>query len=64
MITLIYNNLIWYEYKGDEIAWTGSVYVSVATGGGSFMSLQEMDDFWLEYEKEMRNSYGREKLSF
>lgn len=45
MITQIFDNLIWYEYKGDEIAWTGSVYYSLMTCG-SFMTLKEMDDFW------------------
>lgn len=45
---MIFDNKIWYEYKGDEIAWTGSVYYSLLSGG-SFMTLQEMDDFWSNY---------------
>ena len=51
MITMIFNDMIWYKYKGDEIAWTGSVYYSLLSGG-SFMTLQEMDEFWKEFEKD------------
>ena len=50
MITQIFNEMIWYEYKGDEIAWTGSVYYSLLSGG-SFMTLQEMDEFRKSYEE-------------
>ena len=51
MITQIFDDLIWYDYKGDEIAWTGSVYYSLLTNG-SFMTLQEMDEFWKDFEKD------------
>ena len=54
MITLIFNDMVWYNYKGDEIAWTGSVYYSLLSGG-SFMTLQEMDEFWKDFEKEFNN---------
>ena len=54
MITMIFDNKIWYEYKGDEIAWTGSVYYSLLSGG-SFMTLKEMDDFWKRFEKDYNN---------
>ena len=54
MITRIDNGLIWYDYKGDEIAWTGSVYYSLLACG-SFMTLQEMDDFWKSYEETWSN---------
>jgi hypothetical protein len=53
MITKIYNNLIWFEYKGDEIAWDGNNYISLGCEG-SFPSLEEMDSFWEEYSKEFR----------
>ena len=51
MITGISDKMIWYEYKGDEICWTGSVYYSLLSGG-SFMTLQEMDEFWKQFEKD------------
>lgn len=54
MITQIFDGLIWYDYKGDEITWTGSVYYSLLSGG-SFMTLQEMDDFWKQFEKDYNN---------
>lgn len=47
---MIFSDMIWYEYKGDEIAWTGSVYYSLLTGG-SFMTLEEMDEFWKQFEE-------------
>jgi len=49
MITMIKNNLIWYEYKGDEIAWNGKQYLSLLVGAG-FDTLKEMDLFWEEFE--------------
>jgi len=54
MITQIFDGLIWYDYKGDEIAWTGSVYYSLLTNG-SFMTIQEMDEFWKQFEKDYNN---------
>lgn len=49
MITDICNNLIWYQYKGDEVAWDGEHYISLLSGG-SFTSLEELDDFWNSYD--------------
>jgi len=40
--------LIWYKYKGDEIAWDGNKYLSLCSEG-SFSSLDEMDKFWNDY---------------
>ncbi len=57
MITQIFDGLIWYDYKGDEIASTGSVYYSLLTNG-SFMTLQEMDDFWKQFEKDYNKHDG------
>ena len=54
MITGISDKMIWYEYKGDEICWNGSVYYSLLSGG-SFMTLQEMDEFWKQFEKDYNN---------
>ena len=54
MITMIFNDMVWYEYKGDEIAWTGSTYYSLLSGG-YFMTLQEMDEFWKQFEKDYNN---------
>ncbi|MFZ2992586.1 MAG: hypothetical protein WA061_02610 [Microgenomates group bacterium] len=48
MITLIQNGLIWYDYKGDEIAWNGKQYFSVCADGG-FDTIEEMDKFWEDY---------------
>lgn len=50
MITKIGNGLIWYTYKGDEIAWNGEVYLSLLSEG-SFSSIREMDEFWESYRK-------------
>lgn len=52
MITLVHNNLIWYTYKGDEIAWDGVGYISLCSEV-DFSSLNEMDTFWNDYFKEM-----------
>jgi hypothetical protein len=48
MITEIGNNVIWYEYKGDEIAWNGEKYLSMGCCG-SFDTLEDMDNFWEDY---------------
>lgn len=50
MITLILKPLIWYDYKGDEIAWNGEGYLSLGCEG-FFKTLEDMDRFWEEYEK-------------
>lgn len=50
MITLIHNDLIWYTYKGDEIAWNGKQYLSLGAED-AFDTLEEIDKFWDEYEK-------------
>lgn len=50
MITQIINNVIWYEYKGDEICWNGHMYTSLCCEG-SFKTLKEMDDFWCEFAR-------------
>lgn len=42
--------LIWYMYKGDEIAWDGGAYISALTGT-RFDSLHTMDVFWENYFK-------------
>lgn len=54
-ITEILNNVIWFTYKGDEIAWTGHGYVSLACEG-SFNSLEEMDKFWEDYYEALSSS--------
>lgn len=48
MITMILNNLIWFTYKGDEVAWTGKKYISLLCEG-EFDSLDELDQFWKDY---------------
>jgi len=48
MITCILNDLIWYDYKGDEIAWNGKQYISLCCEG-VFDTLGEMDRFWEDY---------------
>lgn len=52
MITQITNDLIWYEYNGDEIAWNGSQYISLLTCG-EFDTLEQMDEFWEDYWKSL-----------
>jgi len=44
------NGLIWYEYKGDEIAWNGKQYLSIGADG-AFDTLEQMDKFWDDYER-------------
>lgn len=56
MITKIATNVIWYEYKGDEICWTGEHYTSISCGG-SFKTLEEMDKFWEDYAKAQYDFY-------
>lgn len=51
MITFIGENVVWYDYKGDEIAWNGNQYVSLLTEG-YFDTLESMDKFWEEYFKQ------------
>jgi hypothetical protein len=53
MITKIYNNLIWFEYKDDEVAWDGKKYLSICSCG-EFDSLEDLDLFWEDYGNEMR----------
>lgn len=48
MITCILNNIIWYEYKGDEVGWNGKKYISLLCEG-EFSSLEELDLFWEGY---------------
>ena len=55
MITKITPPVIWYEYKGDEICWTGEKYLSLMCLG-SFNSLEELDEFWEEFAREMNGS--------
>lgn len=50
MITLIYNDVIWFEYKGDEVAWNGKQYISICTCGG-YDTLEDLDKFWDDYWK-------------
>ena len=50
IITDIVGGCIWYTYKGDEICWNGSMYISLCCEG-SFKTLDEMDKFWHEYFK-------------
>lgn len=50
MITDICNNLIWYKYKDDEIAWDGEHYISILAEG-AFSSLEELDAFWDSYNE-------------
>jgi hypothetical protein len=52
MITKISDSIIWYDYKGDEIGWNGSSYLSLNCCG-SFKTLKELDDFWDGYFKEL-----------
>jgi hypothetical protein len=51
MITHIGNNLIWYKYDGDEIAWNGEAYLSTSFFLQSFASLEELGRFWNDYFK-------------
>ena len=53
MITRIYNGLVWFEYKGDEITWNGKKYLSLSCCG-EFDSLEDMDAFWEDYSNSMR----------
>ena len=48
MITNIGKNVIWSEYKGDEIAWNGEKYISLLSEG-SFDTLEDIDKFWEDY---------------
>ena len=48
------NGLIWFQYKGDEIAWMGSGYYSLLTCS-MFLSLEEMDKFWHDYAEDCKN---------
>ena len=50
MIIKILNGLIWYTYKGDEIAWNGKKYLSICAEG-AFDTLEDMDKFWEDYAK-------------
>ena len=54
MITKIIPPVIWFEYKGDEVCWNGEGYTSL-TCGGTFQSLEDMDNFWYSYYKD---TYG------
>jgi hypothetical protein len=49
-ITEIIGGCIWYVYKGDEITWTGTEYLSLLCEG-YFKTLEEMDVFWADYFK-------------
>jgi hypothetical protein len=49
MITMIKPPVIWYQYKGDEICWDGTMYHSIMVG--SFKTLEEMDKFWDAFSK-------------
>lgn len=44
------NGVIWYAYKGDEIAWNGTCYLSKCSLG-TFKTLDDMDNFWENYFK-------------
>ena len=44
----IVEGCIWYTYKGDEITWDGSNYISLLSGG-EFKTLEDMDKFWYDY---------------
>lgn len=55
MITLILPPVIWYEYKGDEVCWDGKQYISLLFEGG-FDSLEELDEFWEKFAREMNGS--------
>lgn len=50
--------LIFYEYKGDEIAWNGEAYYSILTCS-FFASLDEMDNFWDDYKRDVESSGGQ-----
>jgi len=52
MITDIGKDIIWFEYKGDELAWNGKVYLSLVSLG-EFKTLEEVDLFWEGYFKEV-----------
>ena len=47
-IVKIIEPVIWFQYKGDEVCWTGEGYTSISVGG-TFQSLEEMDFFWERY---------------
>ena len=55
MITYIGKNVIWSEYKGDEIAWNGKQYVSLLSEG-YFDTLEDVDKFWEDYFQAMRTN--------
>lgn len=50
MITLILNEMIWFEHKGDEVAWNGKKYLSLGFEG-CFDTLEQLDKFWEDYFK-------------
>lgn len=59
MITQILEPVIWYDYKGDEIAWDGEQYLSICCEG-AFPSLDEMDAFWEDYLNEVQKDTLRQ----
>lgn len=54
MITQICDSVIWYTYKGDEIAWDGKQYISLLSEG-CFDTLEDLDKFWEDFT----NSYNQ-----
>jgi hypothetical protein len=63
MITVVSRNLIWYEYKGDEIAWDGTGFISLLSEG-IFDTLESMDEFWKSYWEATSSVNGTESLGF
>jgi hypothetical protein len=59
MITQILNGVIWYSYKGDEIAWNGYRYISLLCEG-EFDTLNDLDLFWEDYAKA---AYTRQEVT-
>lgn len=55
MITKIAPPVIWFEYEGDEVGWNGKQYISLMCLG-SFNSLEELDEFWEDFAREMNGS--------
>jgi hypothetical protein len=61
MITSILNNMIWFEYKGDEVAWNGEKYLSLGFEG-YFDTLEQLDKFWEDYFKALGKSSNEQNI--
>lgn len=55
MITLIQEPVIWFSYNGDEVCWNGTDYISLLSGG-AFSSLDDVDEFWKDYERDFNRT--------